>query len=45
MCIKFVFERINSIGHNNIVRKVIPRVYVTITEKILPQFVSTSLYE
>ena len=33
MCIKSVFESINSIGHNDIVRKAIPHVYDTITEK------------
>ena len=45
MCIKSVFESINSIRHNNIVREAIPHVYTTITEKVLPQFVSASLYE
>ena len=35
MCIKSVFESINSIRHNDIVRKAIPHVYDTITEKIL----------
>jgi len=45
MCIRSVFETINSIRHNDIVKKVIPHVYDTITERILPQFVSTSLYE
>jgi len=45
MCIKSVFESNNSIKHNDIVRKAIPHVYDTITEKVLPQFVSTSLYE
>jgi len=40
-----VFESINSIIHNDIVRKAIPHVYDTLTEKILPRFVSTSLYE
>jgi len=45
MCIKSVFESINSIRHNDIVRKAIPHVYDTITEKILLQIVSTSLYE
>jgi len=46
MCIKSVFESINSIRHNDIVsqvRKAIPHVYDMITEKILPQLVSTSL--
>jgi len=43
MCVKSVFESINSIRHNDIVRKAVPHVYDTITEKILPQFVSTSL--
>ena len=33
MCIKSVFESINSIRHNDIVRKAIPHVYDTITEK------------
>jgi len=42
--IKSVFEIINSIRHNDIVREAIPHVYDTITEKILPQFISTSLY-
>jgi len=42
MCIKSVFESINSIRHNDIVRKAIPHVYDMITEKMLPQFVSTS---
>ena len=32
-----VFESINSIIHNDIVRKAIPYVYNTITEKILPR--------
>jgi len=45
MCIKSVFESINSIRHNDIVREAIPHVYDMITEKILPQFVSASLYE
>ena len=40
--IKSVFESINSIRHNDIVRKAIPHVYDTITEKILQQFVITS---
>jgi len=46
MCIKIksVFESINSIRHNDIVREAIPHVYDTITEKILPQFISISLY-
>jgi len=43
MCIKSVFESI--ISDITIVRKAIPHVYDTITEKNLPQFVSTSLYE
>ena len=34
MCIKSVFESIDSIRHNNIVRKAIPHVYDTITLKI-----------
>ena len=42
---KSVFESINSIRHNDIARKAIPHVYDTITEKNIPQFVSTSLYE
>ena len=33
MCIKSVFESINSTRHNDIVRKAIPHVYDTITEK------------
>ena len=37
-----VFESINSIIHNDIVRKAIPHVYDTITEKNYLQFVSTS---
>ena len=41
MCIKSVFESINSIK-NDIVRKAIPHVYDTITEKILPQFALAS---
>ena len=45
MCIKSVFESINSIRHNDIVRKAIPHVYDTISEKILLQLVYTSLYE
>ena len=45
MCIKSVFESVNSIRYNDIVREAIPHVYDTITDKILPQFVSTSLYE
>ena len=45
MCIESVFASVNSIRHNDIVMKAIPHVYDTITEKILPQFVSTSLYE
>ena len=47
MCIKSVFESINSIRNNDIVGKAIPipHVYDMITEKILPQFVPTSLYE
>jgi len=45
MCIKSVYEIIDSIRCNNIVRKAIPRVYDTITKKIILQFVSTSLYE
>jgi len=40
MYIKPVFESINSIRHNDIVRKAIPRVYDMTTEKVLPQFVS-----
>jgi len=40
-----VFESIDSIRHKDIVREAIPHVYDTITEKILPQIVSTSLYE
>ena len=43
MCMKSVFESINSIRHNDIVSKAIPHVYDRITEKILPQLVSTSL--
>ena len=35
MWIKSVFESINSIRHNHIVRKAIPYVYDTITVKIL----------
>jgi len=31
MCVKSVFESINSIRHNDIVRKAIPHVYDTIT--------------
>jgi len=42
MCIKAVFESINSIRHNDIVTKAMLHVYDMITEKILPQFVSTS---
>ena len=42
MCIKSVLKNINSIRHNDIIRKAIPHVYNTITEKILPQFISTS---
>ena len=37
MCIMSVFESINSITHNDIVREAIPHVYDTITEKILAQ--------
>ena len=37
MCIKSVFESINSIRHDDIVRKAIPHAYDTITDKILPQ--------
>ena len=33
MCIKSVFESINSIRHNNIVGEAIPHVYNTIIEK------------
>jgi len=33
MCIRSVFESINSIRHNDIVREAIPHVYDTITEK------------
>jgi len=33
MCIKSVFESINSVRHNDIVRKAIPHVCDTITEK------------
>ena len=33
MCIKSVFESINSIRHNGTVRKAIAHVYDTITEK------------
>ena len=42
MCIKSVFESVSS-KHNDIVRKAIPHVYDTSTEKILPQFVSNLL--
>jgi len=45
MCIKSVFETINSIRHNDVVREAIPDVYDMFTEKILSQFVSASLYE
>jgi len=45
MCIKSVFESINSIRHNGIVRKAIPHVYDTITEKNFLQFISTFLYQ
>jgi len=45
MCIKSVFESINGIRHNDIVREAIPHVYDMITEKILMQFISASLHE
>ena len=35
MCIKSVFESINSIRHNDVVREAIPHVYDTITEKFV----------
>ena len=40
-----VFESINSIRHNDIVREAIPHVYDTITANNVPQFVSASVYE